>query len=252
MAIEWGEITKFVEAIGDSATPFLGTMAAVGVLSMALIQTVKDIFPLRKWFHRWKLKRWLDMKADVVKATCHERPHVDQAMEDIIRLATAGDSDAFYELDIEQLCGQMNAAAQAVLDYPERHPDLLKCMAAMADADDIEELLKPSSPQTANQPKSQNQVDARARVIHQVQRAIDGFQISAGYRWKWLLQGASFLVSFVITVVAVQMWHSRAIVDSTVKSEEISWAGVFFIGLAAGFLAPVARDLLASLRKLRS
>ncbi|GBL47658.1 hypothetical protein SFMTTN_3500 [Sulfuriferula multivorans] len=175
-----------------------------------------------------------------------------KAKKDLIRLATAGDPKAFYDLEIEQLCGQMNAAAQALLDYPERHSDLLSCLAALAETEDVEILLTPSTPQVPGQPKPQALVDARARVIHQVQRSIDGFQISAGFRWKWLLQVTSFGVSFLITGIGFSLSQPSVAKALETPWTRTQWITVVLVGLAGGFLAPIARDLIASLQKLRS
>lgn len=209
---DWSILTKFVDDVGTHALPFLGAMGAVGTLSMAIVQTGKDIFPFRNWFQKWWLETWLKDKAAKAEPIGKTKPDIVKAEADLIRLATAGDRKAFYDLAIEQLCGQMNAAAQSLLDYPDKYPDLLRCLAALAEPDDIAEVLKPA---ISGQPKPQAMVDARARVIHQVQRSIDGFQISAGFRWKWILQISSFFFSFMITSLGLEL-HSGEVFGNTV------------------------------------
>jgi hypothetical protein len=151
------------------------------------------------------------------------------------------------------LCGQMNAAAQVAIDYAQEHRDLLKTLACRAKLEDIQLLLYP--PPAAKQPRSsladpQSQaefnayVDARNRVTHQIQRAIDGLQVSAGFRWKLYLQIASIVVSGIIAGFGV--WHFGNFQDPLKQIVTTIW-----VGILGGFLAPVARDLVASLQQLR-
>src|SRR5277367_754244 len=125
------DIQQGLKAIATDIVPFLTAASAVGVLSMAFIQTLKDMFPLRTWFQRAAVAKWL-----AANATPSQRdPQV--AEQDLVRLSTDGDAEAFYQLPIEQLCGQINAALQVVLDYPALHTDLLYSLAFGANPDDL-------------------------------------------------------------------------------------------------------------------
>lgn len=236
-------ITQFTQAVARNALPFLIAIGAIGTLSMAVIQSVKEILPARAWFHRWFLRRWLKEKADAFAAAGHTAaPSVTAAHNDLVRLATAGDDEALHDLPIEQLCGQAQAAAQVVLDYPERHADLLKCLAAQADPEDITALLAGLDKDGRRSPA---QVEARTRVQHQIQRALDGLQIAAGYSWSTRLQLVSFALSFALTATGLILYSAGEIFSAT------SFFKIMLVGLAGGFLAPVARDLIAALEKLR-
>jgi hypothetical protein len=251
-------IETLVARVYQLAIPFLTAAASVGVLSMALIQTAKDILPLRRWFQRNWIGGWLDGKAKYFVLRAPRPPlkgleHPEYIERDLIRLATDGDDNAFYDLQIEQLCGQMNAAAQVAIDYAQDYPDLLKTLACMAKLEDIRLLLDP--PPAAKQPRSSvadpksheefnAYVDARNRVTHQIQRAIDALQVSAGFRWKWYLQIASIVLSGVIAGIGV--WRFGHFQDPW--KQFFTTIGAAILG---GFLAPVARDLVASLQQLR-
>lgn len=89
----------------------------------------------------------------------------------------------------------------------------------------------------------QNYVDARGRVAHQVQRSIDAVQIAIGSDWKCSLQAAAFIVSFAVAFLGI--WLESG--DTTL----LKLATGSITGLFAGFLAPVARDLVAALESLR-
>ena len=237
-------ILAFTDAVSRNGTAFVSAMAAVGVLSMAIIQTLKDMFPLRNWFQRAFLRQWLLQKFVVASRTSGQAPDLAAGHRDLVRLATAGDEKALYDIPVEQMCGQINAAMQVALDYPRQHVDLLRLVAADADSADLERLVSAGefAPQEG---RPQEEIDARARITHHVQRAIDGFQISAGFRWKLYLQVAAFVTSFLITVIAITHFSSESPGLNQLPA-------VLFVGVVGGFLAPVARDLMAALQKLRS
>src|SRR5882672_6362607 len=154
-----GTLLNFLDQIYRHTFPIATAMAAIGVLSMAIIQAVKDTSPMRHAFQKRFLREWLlrragkrfDSKgirgfrdpfkrAETIAATVSE---VKSAEKDLIRLATGGDTAAFYDLAIEQMCGQMNAAAQIVLEYPQSHSALLQLLAAQARPEDVTLVLSP-------------------------------------------------------------------------------------------------------------
>lgn len=261
-------INLFVNSVADRALAYLIAIGAIGTLSMAVIQTGKDITPARIWFQQHFLKKWLQRKAatflrhldenpDAAAGTSFAEPSERQKMiltqtperlaafaeATLVRLSTGGDRRAFYDLTIEQLCGQANAAVQAAVDYPEKNAGLIFCLGAAADPRD---LLLFTGPAPDEALRKQAQVDARARVSHAIQRALDALQIAAGFRWKLYMQAASFLLSYLFTIIGLSLFQNT--------SETTSWKhlGMFiFVGLAAGFLAPVARDLVATLQRAR-
>lgn len=246
------QITEFANAVQRNAIPFLTAMAAVGVLTMALIQTVKDLLPVRRWFQRDYVRKWLAFRAAEASKR-HAEPRVDtaRAENDMVRLATNGDAHCFYDLPIEQLCGQLNAAANLVLDYPKRHRDLLLCLTSLADARDLSTVVDSAEQTQADlqtlqreDPKAfQVLVDARARLMAQVQRSIDGLQIAAGYRWKLYLQISAFSLSYIITMIAVGWSRGGGGLNGAIAALPI--------GIVGGFLAPIARDLIATLSPIR-
>ncbi len=236
-----GAIQSAVRAVYDLAFPFATALAAVGLVSMALIQTVKDMLPVRRWFQGWWIQRWL--RAQSLRSGEGGFASDPVAAErDLVRLATSGDRDALFDLPIEQVSGQMNAAAQIVLSYPREYSNLLYCLAAYAAPSDVSTLL--GAPPTA-EPERTAFVDARNRVTHQVQRSLDGLQISAGYRWKLYLQIASIVSSGLLTMVGVWFFSGQPIPAGR------RFALYIAISVLGGFLAPVARDLVAALQQLR-
>jgi hypothetical protein len=236
--VDLNSINDFLAHLAGQGVSLLEPIVAVGVLVMAIIQTLKDLLPIRRIFQRRFLRTWLATQARGAPVS----PLAAEA--DLVRLATAGDSNSFFDLPIEQLCGQMNAGMQLALDYPKKHEELLRLMAASAEASDIDRVVESweaDSPRLDDltPPEKDALIQARARVAHATQRAIDGLQIAAGNRWKLLLQIAAFSLSFLITTFAA-------------LSGAAAWpaASAVLYGLLGGFLAPVARDLLASLQQV--
>jgi hypothetical protein len=239
-------INKLIKLISDYSYSFLVAVAAVGVLAMAILQTLKDMLPLRQWFQRYWVNDWLKKRVGTDAKIGKE------AEIDLIRLATDGNDKAFYDLPIEQLCGQMNAAAQAVLDNPKDHEALLRSLAKNANAADIKQVMDPpveirrsrADLNDAEKMIFDSYVDARNRVTHQVQRAIDALQVSAGFRWKHLLQISSILLSAFIAGMAVFLYGG-------IPEFSAKLVATLVVAVLGGFLAPVARDLVASLQQLR-
>jgi hypothetical protein len=254
---------------------YLLAVAGLGTLTMAILQAFKDITPVRRWFQRARMRSWLSEQAQLAHDNGHVPLNADQvdleqkklaqvnptvrsmavkAEGELLELATNGDSSAFYDLEIEKLCGQWNAAIQIVIDYPGYAANLFGCMAARASEADCEKVRDPNIPPQLS-PNAESQfddveqarrigarqafLDARIRVMHQIQRAVDSFQIATAFRWKWHFQVASFGVSFLLAMIAELVAGSSA------------YGAAIVSAAIAGFLAPVARDLLAAIQKLR-
>jgi len=244
-------IQEAVQTVAGGAFSFATALAAVGVLSMALLQTAKDIFPLRRWFQAAWIGAWLRDQATKAPPIPGAAVNADKAEGDLVRLATSGDRSALFDLPIEQVTGQMNAAGRIVLDFPWEHDHLFRCLAAQANADDVRKLIESRPPAQGPRPQLSAEeksalIDARNRVTNQVQRSLDGLQISAGFRWKLYLQVASIVLSGLI-VWAGLMLFVREPIEVFVRHLPLYIA----TAIVGGFLAPVARDLVAALESLR-
>src|SRR5690348_4286135 len=252
-------------------------LAGIGALSMALLQTAKNLLPLRLWFQRHHVESWLAQRSTQAlafakaanfasaSAPAPAYPNVAQAQADLVHLATAGDAGALYSLPIEQLCGQVNAATQVLLDYPSLHWNLLRCLASEAQPSDLA-LINPPDPAAHAARKmllrkpavtltdaEHNQVDdyvaARNRVSHQIQRAVDALQISVSFRWKFWMQLASILLSAALGVATLLIGNAYFDMHLTPARE---CALIILTAILSGFLAPVARDLVAALEQIRT
>ena len=209
-----------LDAFRNSATAYVIALSAVGVTAMALIQTVKDQTPLRAFYQRRRMRKWIaeglaDFNAGQNKLSEEVRVSMDgidadAAEVDILRLSTDGDAKAFYGLEIEKLCGQMNAAAQSIIQYPNAHISALAVLASEAAPDDIAIVSagivgRPPAPPTQEQAAY---IAARAQIAQQVQRAIDSLQISVGADWQKLtLQQISLVLTIRIFELLLYKSH---------------------------------------------
>lgn len=283
-----------------SLSGIIGLIILLGVVTMAILQLLKDLLRVRFWFQTVYVRSWLserilkaqkrhegwlkdpDREKKRARTSYDAAPfrraeeawlkdkenspmsgpsgklyNANQAYEQFLQLA-GGDKSALFRLPHEQLCAQVNSAALVALDYPARYSALFAALLAKADTPDIAITLypDPSIRETGGVQKSDKEgnvqnveltayLDARTRINHYLQSAIDGLQIKLGAWWKSGLQLASIVLAIVLAAWAVHLQASTDHVSSP-GLRLIVAAGVF-----AGFLAPIARDLVAILEKLK-
>ena len=252
-----GDVDALRAAIAEigsiSGWQIVGAVTAAGTIAMAMLQLVKDLTPLRRAFQRWWMQGWIAAHAEDFNRSRQSKdadkkvlPEVspDTAQTLLIELATGGDERAFYELAIEQLVAQMNAAVQITLDYPKQYCDLLVVLSEGADLEDVATVIA-QSPEGARARKtapSANYLEARARVSHRIQRNLDAVQIALGSRWRFWMQLIAVVLGTLLLEAAV------------VKTAGFRVGTILLalpIGILGGYLAPVTRDLVATLQTLR-
>ena len=233
-------LVGFARDLAGRWSTYLSGIVALSLLCMAILQTLKDLSTVRRTFHEWFLRRWFEGR-------CANRADIPAVETDLIALATDGDRHAFFDLPIEQLCGRMTAAAHIVVEEPHQHKRLLQGLTAHAPDFAIKILVESDRPLRLRlealkrrgpegEEELQALAEAKTRMMHQIQRSLDGLQISASYRWKLLWQLASFGLAFALALIA---------------SDASNWPHRLFVGMAAGFLAPVARDLQARVQLVK-
>ena len=102
----------------------------------ALVQMLKELLPIRYYYHRAAVRKWID--ARVVWSLDLER----RAIRDLELLAAGEDEakrseasystveDEFYHLPTEQMMGQISSAAEMAVSEPESHLALFLALAA--------------------------------------------------------------------------------------------------------------------------
>lgn len=249
-------------------------LAAIGSVSMAILQTVKTQTPLRAWYQRMRLRRWLRQtdrgdfsgtnlsrflqnlktRRSLSKEDRRKEDSIVSELErNIISLATSGDFDAFYDLASDAMCDQIRKIIPLILDYPLEHKCILRCLARGASAEDIQLLLVAQATSDEQEAKAtyRKVAAAKSRVLSQVRCSIDAIQTAIAFRWKFWLQSASMVLSAFLGALAIHLGILQAMRTSHGEHISTFWS-VVTIGFLAGFLAPIARDLVATIEQWRS
>jgi hypothetical protein len=120
-------ITDFERFFAEATNAWLPYIVALNIIAgvtMALLQTAKDLFPLRRGFQRSQIRKWFLKGMLRVNAGASNNVKVCSAKgeKSLVDLAANGDFRAFFDLQIEQLSSLFNAAIQVVLELPELYP----------------------------------------------------------------------------------------------------------------------------------
>ena len=208
---------------------------------MVVIQMAKDFFGIRGRFQRTWIHHWIKRR----QTGRQESPSVER---DLIECSGEQRGFYLYDLPVEQLCGQINAALHAALENPRAHEQLIRVFASTASEDDLSTFLgdRPSlvvrdDMNDEERKKIEKYAEARNHVAYHVERAIDGLQIAMGSRWKLWLQATSIVLGVVFASIGVGMYWTSNDPRAAIRD-------ALAVGLVAGYLAPVARDIVARIQ----
>jgi hypothetical protein len=226
-------VTAGLRVVTAWALPLLSALAGIGVVTMALIQAVKDMLPIRRAFHRRALTAWLKArKAGDQEAT-------------LLELATGGNANALWDLPLTGLMGQLTTVSRIVLLFPVTYEKLLRVFAGggVEVGNDIGLIVG-----TGN--TTPEELDrARVRVGHMIERNIDALQISLDSRWEWGNKVWAFAVSGLVTSVAFVVFvYTMNLTNESKLNVTLAMVPVVVL---AGFIAPVAKDLVTALQSTR-
>jgi hypothetical protein len=207
-------------------------LAAIGLLAMAILQSLRLLFPLRGLFHGERLKGWFDYSE-------HPDGYPAKALLELL-----GVSDrSILDLPVEQLCGQIGAAMEAALANPFVRGRLLRAILGTHN-EDLEELIARSQqshnrpPFSDPSPEQERLEQLRNLVSYQIQRRIDSFQIATAAAWKRWLRIAAVYISGILGVLATVSINS---VNLSLMMSLTVWASLalafVLAGLVGGFLA---------------
>jgi hypothetical protein len=237
-------LTQLFDDIATHWGAYLAALVALSALTMSLLQVIKDLLFLRLYFQRYQTVRWL---YDLSHSQAREllAKDTDRPLEnELLRLTSAGHASALYDADLEDFCVQLSAAANFLVDYPTQSPALLRAIARGANTADFDLIVDADEPHhysSAGPEHRQRVFDARNRIRALTHRSVESFKRLTASRWRRTMHVASFVTSVVISLLALAM--SGALRNRPMR--------VVWTARAAGFLAPVARDLLAAVQQLR-
>jgi hypothetical protein len=186
---------------------------------------------------------------------------VMRAEAETVFLAADGSAVALFNADGDDFIKLFGAAAQMVVDFPREYGVLLTMIACNMQESDfriltslekiageknkqghdpILEAPKPAPPRPEpilNQPF----LEAKNRVRMQVVEAVSAYQLRSNWGWGTIMRVSSFGISLGLALAGERLIYSKRYGLET-------WA----TALLAAFLASVARDLVATIEKLRS
>ena len=289
-------VTTTVQAFTDFLLKYLIALAAVGGLSMALIEAAKALYDYKTKF---QAKRWTRLIRDtwrgdqpataVGAATATQTQTFDAdreaAFAQLLQLCTgissgaAGDeakqllasggslplfsswtpsnAHALFALDLPRMMGSIQDAADIALNTPKKYPALYRLMVWGADPDDVNGwvsdadtvvLTSGTGPATpAERASAKSRADRYTSLKMVVKRKLDAFQLRAGDRYATSNQFAANILGAAILFVVLTRLDLRL-----EAAHQLNVVTMVAISLFGGVLAPVAKDLVTALQKVRN
>lgn len=150
------------------------------------------------------------------------------------------------------MMGQIQDAADTALGNPNVYAELYLLVTAGAGLNDIVNWYgwaqQPPVSTTVNAALAKSQADTYARLRQFIRRRLDAVQLTAGYRWQTGNQVASVVLG------AVLLFGSLAYLAGGKPPDKLpgGWLGLVVMSLMGGIMAPVAKDLVIALKRMRS
>lgn len=247
-----------IKGISDQLTGYALIVAAAGTVTMALLELLKGLIDARMRFNKWRLEKWI--------------PDADYpaARLELFGLATGGDiepatkrrelrgfatgeinrGDVLYDQPLEKMMGQIQAASNLALDFPQVYGDFYRFLVGARAGKELSrdagkwreyaEAVAKGDEVPADQARFATQ--ARARIGNLTARKLDGFQNETQYLWAELNQRVS-IVSAAIFL---------AYVLSHLPSTSLSKPQIVVLSVFGGLIAPFAKDVVSALAGLRT
>ena len=229
---------KALEGVSQHILDYALVLAAVGVLAMALLELLKGLLRLRKYYHRSRVRRWMGTQ-----------PAYGSLLA--LTVGAEANADALFDQPLSKMMGQIQAAATVALEFPLSYPEFFGFMTALPEqpvvGDDVQKWkvyiaraekgeLNKDNP--ADQQLIRDGTQARARLDHLVARKLDAFQSVSEYRWALLNQIVSVAIGTLI------LCYVMAQLDVP--------AAAYAVAVMGGLAAPFAKDVASALSGLRA
>jgi hypothetical protein len=272
--------------IANFISSYAVTLAAVGALTMALLEAYKKLFSVLGRFQQKALMQWLIQNGDQGGKRRHyavpEAARVAQkdeqqayqwlqAYSELLHLTTGLRQDpvhaaqatfsrsvsaALFELDLAKMMRQVQEAADAALNNPSQYPALFAFLTRGCERNDVErwgESLTGASRRETNPDspplETRELADIYGRLRLLVRRQLDSFQTVTAFRWREINQ------LWAIILGALLLFLAQALQFVTAASGDFSlWSfgKILVSSLLGGMLAPVAKDLVDGLARVKS
>lgn len=289
-------IQASIDSIADFILKYAITLAALGALTVGLLEAYKKLFGTLARFQQDAVRRWLAQEVptpagstqleSTLKAGGHygvallaqaqtnirQEPYdANKAYAELVHLTTgikmeaAADSlapggpitrnvsFALFELDLARMMAQIQEAADAALSNPTRYGNWFAFLTRGADPADVDAWVvaitsrhPPGAEANSTQQASREQMaEVYARIRLLMRRQLDSFQTVTSYRWRewnqlwaWAVGGVLLLLAQMLQAGGVHGWWQLLAMAA--------------VSMAGGILAPVAKDLVDALAKVKS
>lgn len=246
-------VATIIDAISNKTLDYALLLAAIGTLSMAFIELIKGLTSFRRHFHRHELTQWMPDHG---------------CRREVLVLAAGGEqnADVLFDQPTERMLGQIQAAANLSLEYPDRYPDayafftredLQMKMSLTGEVPDDSQLWANFATRTAREGFAAGEAQrlkqesegraaqqARVRLGNLIARRLDMFQNRTQYRWARINQLISIATGATLTAYALS---SASKIDSA-----NDFLVLVLLSMLAGMLAPFAKDVVAAISGLRA
>ena len=237
-----------ISKISDHILDYALLLAAIGTITMALIELLKGVTTARMFFHRYMVKTWIQKYTSNAKTAA-------ATLNELLNLAAGGKNNAnvLYDQPTGKMLGQIQAASNVALDFPSHYPAFYRLLAMVpgdagskADCDtwqgfcDSQLGAQARKPSKTDEAEARDASQARARLGNLVARKLDALQTKIEYWWARLNQllavagGAGFLAYVLYQ-----------------QSQDIT-INLVVLSLFGGLVAPFAKDVVTALSGLRA
>lgn len=213
----------------DTARQVFVVLVAAGFASMAVIQVAKSLLGLRGLYQQRQLWIWFGGRRGPAAY-----------FELLEALNLLGHSPwGIFDLPIEQLSAQISAAADFALTEPGRYQRFLASLIGSGTA-----IPAPASPAPAAATKAPTVGPEGDQTAHHyyVRASIDRLQATLGYRWRNYVRSTAMWLSGLFGI---------AIVEASRVTGLERGLDILAALLVGGFFSWLARDITASIERLR-
>ena len=277
-----------VYRLTDFLLKYLTPLIAIGAFSMAFVELWKKLLDSRTKFQARRWIAWMTRSAASIDGGGTN--HGERALTQLLQLTTgvspeegsAAASDliqrgglprgyaptrkpahSVFALELERMMGAIQEASDIVLANPPQYESLYRVLTVGANPNDIGDWFRngPSALlDTARLPEAEQKAEVKrqsemiARLRQTVKGKLDGFQLYTSDSWANWNQLAANITGILVMAfsLAFSRWSATA--------GDFSWAAVrgsftlsmVPISLVGGILAPVAKDLVTALQKVRN
>lgn len=259
--------------LSDFILRYAVTLAAVSVLSMALLEAFKTFVKKREKYHAqalfdWAMKSPLPERNALGELRLSQEEFRSKAYRQILELTTGArheeiglpptqwwkpwpisSENALFALELEKMMGQIQSAADLALSNPGAYPELYLFLTAGADPDvarnwRLQWSALSQAQLSQDKDLAKTAADAYSRLSQFVRRKLDSFQLATSYHWKqWNQTRAVVLGGLLLLATLVYITPPKSL---------SALLTILLVSLLGGFAAPVAKDLVVALKKVRS